>query len=88
MLTVPTDLLKNPNILPMSNKEDSPREDFFGSGRELIIEPGRTEQRYWRELWKYRELFQDSLRADGLCWSATLEFVCHGAERCFEQPNR
>ena len=42
----------------MNNKEDSPRAEFFGRGRELIIEPGRTEQRYWRDLWQYRELFQ------------------------------
>lgn len=26
--------------------------------QELIIEPGGTEQRYWRDLWQYRELFQ------------------------------
>ena len=26
--------------------------------QELIIEPGRTEQRYWRDLWQYRELSQ------------------------------
>ena len=25
---------------------------------ELIIEPGRTERHYWRDLWHYRELFQ------------------------------
>jgi lipopolysaccharide transport system permease protein len=24
---------------------------------ELVIEPGRTERRYWRDLWRYRELF-------------------------------
>lgn len=24
---------------------------------ELIIEPGRTERHYWRDLWRYRELF-------------------------------
>ena len=24
---------------------------------ELILEPGRTERQYWRDLWKYRELF-------------------------------
>src|SRR6266850_550537 len=24
---------------------------------ELIIEAGRTERHYWRDLWKYRELF-------------------------------
>src|SRR6202048_300650 len=25
---------------------------------ELIIEPGRAERGYWRDLWQYRELFQ------------------------------
>ncbi len=25
---------------------------------ELIIEPGRRERNYWRDLWRYRELFQ------------------------------
>jgi lipopolysaccharide transport system permease protein len=25
--------------------------------RELLIEPGRTEKNYWRDLWHYRELF-------------------------------
>src|SRR5437588_1178758 len=24
----------------------------------IIIEPGRTERHYWRDLWRYRELFQ------------------------------
>src|SRR4051812_27506246 len=24
---------------------------------ELIIEPGRIERQYWRDLWRYRELF-------------------------------
>jgi lipopolysaccharide transport system permease protein len=27
------------------------------SNFELIIEPGRTERNYWRDLWRYRELF-------------------------------
>ncbi len=27
------------------------------SSKELIIEAGRTEKQYWRDLWKYRELF-------------------------------
>jgi lipopolysaccharide transport system permease protein len=26
--------------------------------RELIIEPGRVEQHYWRDLWRYRELLR------------------------------
>ena len=25
--------------------------------REFVIEPGHTERHYWRELWRYRELF-------------------------------
>src|SRR5215467_7732037 len=25
---------------------------------ELIIEPGRSDRQYWRDLWHYRELFQ------------------------------
>src|SRR6516165_1488147 len=25
--------------------------------QELLIEPGRTEKNYWRDLWRYRELF-------------------------------
>lgn len=28
------------------------------SAVEIIIEPGRTEKNYWRDLWRYRELFQ------------------------------
>ncbi len=27
------------------------------NSKELIIEAGRTESQYWRDLWKYRELF-------------------------------
>ncbi|MEO5648074.1 MAG: hypothetical protein ABIQ56_06905, partial [Chitinophagaceae bacterium] len=23
----------------------------------LVIEPGRTEKNYWKDLWRYRELF-------------------------------
>jgi lipopolysaccharide transport system permease protein len=33
------------------------REDVRGE-RELIIEPGRSERHYWRDLWQYRELFR------------------------------
>jgi lipopolysaccharide transport system permease protein len=28
------------------------------SPTDVIIEPGRAEQNYWRDLWRYRELFQ------------------------------
>jgi lipopolysaccharide transport system permease protein len=27
------------------------------NGKELIIEPGRADRQYWRDLWAYRELF-------------------------------
>jgi hypothetical protein len=26
-------------------------------GQELIIEAGRTEKQYWKDIWRYRELF-------------------------------
>jgi homopolymeric O-antigen transport system permease protein len=29
-----------------------------GGEYELVIEPGRAERRYWRDLWQYRELFR------------------------------
>ena len=39
----------------------------------LVIEPGRAERHYWRDLWRYRELFRSpglarylrALQADG-----------------------
>jgi lipopolysaccharide transport system permease protein len=47
--------------------------------QELIIEPGRSERNYWRDLWRYRELFyflawRDILvrykqTAIGICWA-------------------
>jgi lipopolysaccharide transport system permease protein len=58
MSTAPTDLQRDANISPMTNKNQSLREDFLGRAHELIIEPGRTERHYWRDLWQYRELFQ------------------------------
>src|SRR5438105_6768138 len=36
---------------PHSDAVSNPSHD------ELIIEPGRTEKNYWRDLWRYRELF-------------------------------
>ena len=29
----------------------------IASKQELVIEAGRTEQQYWKDIWKYRELF-------------------------------
>jgi lipopolysaccharide transport system permease protein len=42
----------------MNGEKQIAREDLVGFKHELIIEPGRTERHYWRELWQYRELFQ------------------------------
>ena len=32
-------------------------DDVFRHEHEIVIEPGRTERHYWRDLWHYRELF-------------------------------
>ena len=52
---------------------------------ELILEPGRTEQTYWRSLWRYRELFdllawRDILGRDkqtviGIAWAVIRPFL-------------
>lgn len=31
---------------------------------ELILKPGRSERNYWRDLWRYRELFLILARRD------------------------
>jgi lipopolysaccharide transport system permease protein len=58
MSTVQSNLVKDANLVQMNDERGAPREDFVGRGHELIIEPGRAERHYWRELWQYRELFQ------------------------------
>ncbi len=44
----------------------------------LVIEAGRTERQYWRDLWKYRELFY--FWRGATCWCATSrrQWVSHG----------
>jgi lipopolysaccharide transport system permease protein len=44
------------NVDPITVGDEGLRKDFFATEFELIIEPGRTERRYWRDLWQYREL--------------------------------
>jgi lipopolysaccharide transport system permease protein len=52
---VQTDFVQGSYVARMDHKL---REEFFPGQDELVIEPGRTEQRYWRDLWRYRELFR------------------------------
>src|SRR5215211_4099000 len=44
--------LQDKNAIAITHDDERSRE------HELIIEPGRSERRYWRDLWAYRELFQ------------------------------
>src|ERR1700731_3136335 len=39
------------------SSEEAHEKDTLVSDYELIIEAGRIERRYWRDLWEYRELF-------------------------------
>ena len=58
MSTVQTDIVESANVVPMRSDKQGSREASLGSDHELIIEPGRSERHYWRDLWQYRELFQ------------------------------
>jgi lipopolysaccharide transport system permease protein len=42
----------NPEARAASNSDESP-----AAFEELILEPGRADKNYWRDLWRYRELF-------------------------------
>jgi lipopolysaccharide transport system permease protein len=57
MSSVQSNLVEDASLVAMDDENQVPREDFVGHEHELIIEPGRTERHYWRELWQYRELF-------------------------------
>ena len=49
---------------------------------ELIIEPGRVERQYWRDLWRYRELFYFLAWRDLLIrYKQTLVGVVEGVSR-------
>jgi lipopolysaccharide transport system permease protein len=59
MLIVPTDLLRRLNAIPTrSDKNEVLRDHFSVCEHELIIESGRAERHYWRDVWQYRELFR------------------------------
>jgi lipopolysaccharide transport system permease protein len=44
--------------LAAARGEPCPAAQPGGDHYELVIEPGRSERHYWRDLWHYRELFQ------------------------------
>jgi lipopolysaccharide transport system permease protein len=56
--TVKADFVRDANVVPMNDDNQLLRQDVCGCEHELIIEAGRTERNYWRDLWRYRELFQ------------------------------
>jgi lipopolysaccharide transport system permease protein len=56
MSTFQTDL--DASVVSVSDESQFRRQVAIGRGHELIIEPGRAERHYWRDLWQYRELFQ------------------------------
>lgn len=49
----PGRLARPKSVRDCAARQDNPR----GPGNLLIIEPGRAERHYWRDLWIYRELF-------------------------------
>jgi lipopolysaccharide transport system permease protein len=56
--TVQTDLVKDASVVSMNDKSKILRQDVRSREYELVIEAGRAERHYWRDLWRYRELFQ------------------------------
>jgi homopolymeric O-antigen transport system permease protein len=56
MSTLQTDL--DASVVAVNDESQFRRQVAIGRGHELIIEPGRAERHYWRDLWQYRELFQ------------------------------
>jgi lipopolysaccharide transport system permease protein len=46
-----------PSIPPERSRQEPNRGRIGIFDMELILEPGRAEQNYWRDLWRYRELF-------------------------------
>jgi homopolymeric O-antigen transport system permease protein len=56
MSIVPIRHLEGAAGIVMADRE--PATNVTGPVYELVIEPGRSERHYWRDLWQYRELFQ------------------------------
>src|SRR6478752_4811774 len=58
MATVQNGLVEDTNVVRMNEEKRVSNGHLPDQQYELIIEPGRTERGYWRDLWQYRELFQ------------------------------
>jgi lipopolysaccharide transport system permease protein len=57
VLIVRANIVEDVNLPPLNGENRLP-EAVSGRRHELIIERGRAERHYWRDLWQYRELFQ------------------------------
>jgi lipopolysaccharide transport system permease protein len=59
MSTFPSEDLSAVRHQPVGAKPTSPQpKDARRAQFELVIEPGRADRHYWRDLWTYRELFR------------------------------
>src|SRR6478752_3771335 len=58
MATVQNGLVEDTNVVRMNEEKRVSNGHLPDQQYELIIEPGRAESHYWRDLWQYRELFQ------------------------------
>ena len=56
-MSIARDNLLNGAVGPTAKKSSGPQKRFSESPYELVIEAGRTERHYWRDLWRYHELF-------------------------------
>ena len=56
MSTFQTDL--DVGVVSVNDESQFRRQVAIGHDHEVIIEPGRAERHYWRDLWHYRELFR------------------------------
>src|SRR5882757_2112107 len=57
MTIVRTDLQLGVEAVAADHRNETPSAPVAPAD-ELIIEPGRADRHYWRDLWRYRELFQ------------------------------
>jgi lipopolysaccharide transport system permease protein len=58
MSTTQPNLAERASVASLKAAERPAAETHVGHRHEVIIEHGRAERNYWRDLWQYRELFQ------------------------------